>query len=109
MKHTKRYILTVQEWGVKTVSYVNDTRKSFFNSTDTEFDTIEEADAWIKDVEEYYKLSNIERPDVNSSKKYEKIVAKHGLFPEIYYTEETYVYDENHFWWGYVLMDFEEE
>ena len=29
-------------------------------------------------------------------------------FP-VYYTEETYVYDENHFWWGYVLMDFEEE
>ena len=109
MKHTKRYILTVQEWGVKIVSYVDDTRKSFFNSTDTEFDTIEEADAWIKDVEEYYKISNIERPDVNSNKKYEKIVAKEGAFPEIYYTEETYVYDENHFWWGYAVLDYKNE
>lgn len=109
MKHNKRYMITIQEWGMKDSGfYKNASKEKFFTSQDIEVDTINEVNTWIDEINEYYSSPVIERPDYDAKEKYEKIVEKQGKF-ETSITQENWTYDETHFFWGYVVMDFEEE
>ena len=93
---SKRYRVELHTWGK------NWNGKDYFKADITKFDDIKEVKDFVKLIDEIY--SGITRPDVNESYKYRKKAPKHCKS-----NEENYIYDENHFWWGYVLMDFEEE
>ncbi len=68
----------------------------------TKFDDIKEVEDFVKLIDEIY--SGITRPDVNESYKYRKKAPKYCKS-----NEENYIYDENHFWWGYAVLDYKNE
>ena len=92
----KRYRVELQTWGK------NWNGKDYFKTDITKFDDIKEVEDFVKLIDEIY--SGITRPDVNESYKYRKKAPKYCKS-----NEENYIYDENHFWWGYAVLDYKNE
>ena len=92
----KRYRVELQTWGK------NWNGKDYFKTDITKFDDIKEVEDFVKLIDEIY--SDIIRPDVNESYKYRKKAPKYCKS-----NEENYIYDENHFWWGYAVLDYKNE
>ena len=92
----KRYRVELQTWGKKWNG------KDYFKTDITKFDDIKEVEDFVKLIDEIY--SDIIRPDVNESYKYRKKAPKYCKS-----NEENYIYDENHFWWGYAVLDYKNE
>ena len=92
----KRYRVELQTWGK------NWDGKDYFKTDITKFDSIKETENFVKLINEIY--SYVIRPDVNESYKYRKKAPKHCKS-----NEENYIYDENHFWWGYAVLDYKKE
>lgn len=92
----KRYRVELQIWGK------NWDGKEYFKTDITKFDDIKEVEDFVKLIDEIY--SDITRPDVNESYKYRKKAPKYCKS-----NEENYIYDENHFWWGYAVLDYKNE
>ena len=92
----KRYRVELQTWGK------NWDGKEYFKTDITKFDDIKEVEDFVKLIDEIY--SDIIRPDVNESYKYRKKAPKYCKS-----NEENYIYDENHFWWGYAVLDYKNE
>ena len=92
----KRYRVELQIWGK------NWNGKDYFKTDITKFDYIKEVEDFVKLIDEIY--SDIIRPDVNESYKYRKKAPKYCKS-----NEENYIYDENHFWWGYAVLDYKNE
>ena len=92
----KRYRVELQTWGK------NWDGKEYFKTDITKFDDIKEVEDFVKFIDEIY--SDIIRPDVNESYKYRKKAPKYCKS-----NENNYIYDENHFWWGYVVLDYKNE
>lgn len=92
----KRYRVELQTWGK------NWDGKEYFKTDITKFDDIKEVEDFVKFIDEIY--SDIIRPDVNEYYKYRKKAPKHCKS-----NEENYIYDENHFWWGYAVLDYKNE
>ena len=93
---SKRYRVELQTWGK------NWNGKDYFKTDITKFDDIKEVEDFVKLIDEIY--SGITRPDVNESYKYRKKAPKYCKS-----NEENYIYDENHFWWGYAVLDYKNE
>ena len=93
---SKRYRVELQTWGK------NWNGKDYFKTDITKFDDIKEVEDFVKLINEIY--SGITRPDVNESYKYRKKAPKYCKS-----NEENYIYDENHFWWGYAVLDYKNE
>lgn len=93
---SKRYRVELHTWGK------NWNGKDYFKTDITKFDDIKEVEDFVKLIDKIY--SGITRPDINESYKYRKKAPK-------YYksNEENYIYDENHFWWGYAVLDYKNE
>ena len=85
---SKRYRVELHIWGK------NWNGKDYFKTDITKLDDIKEVEDFVKLIDEIY--SGITRPDVNESYKYRKKAPKYCKS-----NEENYIYDENHFWWGY--------
>ena len=94
--NNKRYRVELQTWGK------NWDGKEYFKTDITKFDDIKEVEDFVKFIDEIY--SSIIRPDVNESYKYRKKAPKYCKS-----NEENYIYDENHFWWGYAVLDYKNE
>lgn len=92
----KRYRVELQTWGKKWNG------KDYFKTDITKFDDIKEVEDFVKLIDEIY--SGITRPDVNESYKYRKKAPKYCKS-----NEDNYIYDENHFWWGYAVLDYKNE
>lgn len=92
----KRYRVELQIWGK------NWDGKEYFKTDITKFDDIKEVEDFVKLIDEIY--SDIIRPDVNESYKYRKKAPKYCKS-----NKENYIYDENHFWWGYAVLDYKNE
>ena len=92
----KRYRVELHTWGK------NWNGKDYFKTDITKFDDIKEVEDFVKLIDEIY--SGITRPDVNESYKYRKKAPKYCKS-----NEENYIYDENHFWWGYAVLDYKNE
>ena len=93
---SKRYRVELHIWGK------NWNGKDYFKTDITKFDDIKEVEDFVKLIDEIY--SGITRPDVNESYKYRKKAPKYCKS-----NEENYIYDENHFWWGYAVLDYKNE
>ena len=93
---SKRYRVELHTWGK------NWNGKDYFKTDITKFDDIKEVEDFVKLIDEIY--SGITRPDVNESYKYRKKAPKYCES-----NEENYIYDENHFWWGYAVLDYKNE
>ena len=93
---SKRYRVELHTWGK------NWNGKDYFKTDITKFDDIKEVEDFVKLIDEIY--SGITRPDVNESYKYRKKAPKYCKS-----NEENYIYDENHFWWGYAVLDYKNE
>lgn len=93
---SKRYRVELHTWGK------NWNGKDYFKTDITKFDDIKEVEDFVKLIDEIY--SCITRPDVNESYKYRKKAPKYCKS-----NEENYIYDENHFWWGYAVLDYKNE
>ena len=93
---SKRYRVELHIWGK------NWNGKDYFKTDITKFDDIKEVEDFVKLIDEIY--SSITRPDVNESYKYRKKAPKYCKS-----NEENYIYDENHFWWGYAVLDYKNE
>lgn len=93
---SKRYRVELHTWGK------NWNGKDYFKTDITKFDDIKEVEDFVKLIDEIY--SGIIRPDVNESYKYRKKAPKYCKS-----NEENYIYDENHFWWGYAVLDYKNE
>lgn len=93
---SKRYRVELHIWGK------NWNGKDYFKTDITKFDDIKEVEDFVKLIDEIY--SCITRPDVNESYKYRKKAPKYCKS-----NEENYIYDENHFWWGYAVLDYKNE
>ena len=93
---SKRYRVELHIWGK------NWNGKDYFKTDITKFDDIKEVEDFVKLIDEIY--SGIARPDVNESYKYRKKAPKYCKS-----NEENYIYDENHFWWGYAVLDYKNE
>ena len=93
---SKRYRVELHTWGK------NWNEKDYFKTDITKFDDIKEVEDFVKLIDEIY--SGITRPDVNESYKYRKKAPKYCKS-----NEENYIYDENHFWWGYAVLDYKNE
>ena len=93
---SKRYRVELHTWGK------NWDGKDYFKVDITKFDDIKEVEDFVKLIDEIY--SGITRPDVNESYKYRKKAPKYCKS-----NEENYIYDENHFWWGYAVLDYKNE
>ena len=93
---SKRYRVELHIWGK------NWNGKDYFKNDITKFDDIKEVEDFVKLIDEIY--SGITRPDVNESYKYRKKAPKYCKS-----NEENYIYDENHFWWGYAVLDYKNE
>ena len=93
---SKRYRVELHTWGQ------NWNGKDYFKTDITKFDDIKEVEDFVKLIDEIY--SGITRPDVNESYKYRKKAPKYCKS-----NEENYIYDENHFWWGYAVLDYKNE
>ena len=93
---SKRYRVELHTWGK------NWNGKDYFKTDITKFDDIKEVEDFVKLIDEIY--SDIIRPDVNESYKYRKKAPKYCKS-----NEENYIYDENHFWWGYAVLDYKNE
>lgn len=114
-KCKKRYALVLDEWG----KWFRDVKKSFKRDI-TEYDTLEEAKEYAEFLD--LALENIKRPDefktrgkfragdrwarkyYNATDTYHKWI--NGERVEI---KEAEVFDTDRYWWGYVIIDFEEE
>lgn len=92
----KRYRVEIHTWGK------NWDGKDYFKTDITKFDSIKETENFVKLINEIY--SYVIRPDVNESYKYRKKAPKYCKS-----NEENYIYDENHFWWGYAVLDYKKE
>lgn len=92
----KRYRVEIHTWGK------NWDGKDYFKTDITKFDSIKETENFVKLINEIY--SYVIRPDVNESCKYRKKSPKYCKS-----NEENYIYDENHFWWGYAVLDYKKE
>lgn len=92
----KRYRVELQTWGKKWNG------KDYFKTDITKFDNIKEVEDFVKLIDEIY--SDITRPDINESYKYRKRAPKYCKS-----NEDNYIYDENHFWWGYAVLDYKNE
>lgn len=92
----KRYRVELQTWGK------NWDGKDYFKTDITKFDDIKEVEDFVKLIGEIY--SGITRPDINESYKYRKRAPKYRKS-----NENNYIYDENHFWWGYAVLDYKNE
>lgn len=93
---SKRYRVELHTWGK------NWNGKDYFKTDITKFDDIKEVEDFVKLIDEIY--SGITRPDVNESYKYRKKAPKYCKS-----NEDNYIYDENHFWWGYAVLDYKNE
>ena len=93
---SKRYRVELHTWGK------NWNGKDYFKTDITKLDDIKEVEDFVKLIDEIY--SGITRPDVNESYKYRKKAPKYCKS-----NEENYIYDENHFWWGYAVLDYKNE
>lgn len=93
---SKRYRVELHTWGK------NWNGKDYFKTDITKFDDIKEVEDFVKLIDEIY--SGITRPDVNESYKYRKKAPKYCKS-----NEENYIYDDNHFWWGYAVLDYKNE
>lgn len=93
---SKRYRVELHIWGK------NWNGKDYFKTDITKLDDIKEVEDFVKLIDEIY--SGITRPDVNESYKYRKKAPKYCKS-----NEENYIYDENHFWWGYAVLDYKNE
>ena len=93
---SKRYRVELHTWGK------NWNGKDYFKTDITKFDDIKEVEDFVKLIDEIY--SDIIRPDVNESYKYRKKAPKYCKS-----NEENYIYNENHFWWGYAVLDYKNE
>lgn len=93
---SKRYRVELHTWGK------NWNGKDYFKADITKFDDIKEVEDFVKLIDEIY--FGITRPDVNESYKYRKKAPKYCKS-----NEENYIYDENHFWWGYAVLDYKNE
>ena len=93
---SKRYRVELHTWGK------NWNGKDYFKTDITKFDDIKEVEDFVKLIDEIY--SGITRPDVNEYYKYRKKAPKYCKS-----NEENYIYDENHFWWGYAVLDYKNE
>ena len=93
---SKRYRVELHTW------CKNWNGKDYFKTDITKLDDIKEVEDFVKLIDEIY--SGITRPDVNESYKYRKKAPKYCKS-----NEENYIYDENHFWWGYAVLDYKNE
>ena len=114
-KCSKRYALILEEWG----KWFRDVRKSFTRDI-TEYDTLEEAKEYAEFLD--LALENIKRPDefktIGKFRSGSKSARKYYNITDTYYkwingerveVTETEVYENDRYWWGYVIVDFEEE
>lgn len=114
-KCSKRYALILEEWG----KWFRDVRKSFKRDI-TEYDTLEEAKEYAEFLD--LALENIKRPDefktIGKFRSGSKSARKYYNITDTYYkwingerveVNETEVYENDRYWWGYVIVDFEEE
>ena len=92
----KRYRVELHTWGKSWNG------KDYFKTDITKFDDIKEVEDFVKLIDEIY--SGITRPDINESYKYRKRAPKYCKS-----NEDNYIYDENHFWWGYAVLDYKNE
>ena len=92
----KRYRVELHTWGK------NWNGKDYFKTDITKFDDIKEVEDFVKLIDEIY--SGITRPDINESYKYRKRAPKYCKS-----NEDNYIYDDNHFWWGYAVLDYKNE
>lgn len=98
MRHSKRYMITVQEFSKKLEGYFKGANLvDVFHQYNIECDTKDEIEEWKNAIEEQY--SEFTRPDESSTVKYSGVK----------YWDNSWICDDNHKFWGYVIMDFKTE
>lgn len=102
LKHSKRYKIIVHEWGKRPDSFGKFSQlKSFFKCNETDCDTLEEVNEYINMINDMY--CDIIRPDELSNYKDHKRKETRS------FSENDWIYDDNHYFWGYCVADFESQ